>query len=97
VCGYKVLGKNRTVNLWVQQGTAGKAGFDNAKATFKADAENVSGIAKKAFYVSGGLNTLYLLKRDTLVYVQYVALDVEDDAAIKQAVTDLAKIVVKRV
>ena len=96
VCGYDVLGGvGRSVNVWVQR-DGGDFAYKTAKTTFKDDVEKVSGFGKKSFYVGGGLNTLYVLKGDTLVYVQYVALDVDDAAAIKDAVTRLTKIVVKR-
>jgi hypothetical protein len=64
---------------------------------FKSDVEKVSGFGKKAFYVGGGLNTLYVLKGDTLVYVQYVALDLDDQAVFKDAVTQMMKIVLQRI
>jgi hypothetical protein len=96
VCGYKVT-DDQTVNLWVQSGAGGTAGFSAAKQTFAADIEPVTGLGSKAFYVGNNLNTVYLLKGDTLVYVQYVTFGGPDAATVKDAVTKLAKTVRGRV
>lgn len=98
VCGYKVTAEaGQSVNLWVQGGAAGAAGYAGAKRAFKDDVEPVSGLGRKAFYVGGGLNTAYMLSGDTLVYVQYVAIGGPDDATVKDDVTQLAKIVLGRI
>lgn len=98
VCGYTVVGAlGRSVNLWVDEGSAATAGFSTAKQVFGKDVEKVSGFGKKAFYVGGGLNTLYVLKGDSLVYVQYVALDLDDQDVFKDAVSQMMKIVLQRI
>ena len=97
VCGYKLAAAGGSVNLWVQKGSSASAGFDAAKRAFAADVEAITGFGKKAFYVSGGLNTLYVLKGGTLIYVQIVRLPDPDPATTKTQVTALAKIVVARV
>jgi hypothetical protein len=97
VCGYKVT-VGQSVNLWVQGGAGGAAGFSTAKEAFAADVEPVTGLGSKAFYVGNNLNTAYVLKGSTLIYVQYVAFGEGPDAAtVKDDVTRLTKIVRRRV
>ena len=97
VCGYQLAAAGGSVNLWVQKGSTASAGFDLAKRTFASHVETITGFGKKAFYVTGGLNTLYVLKGSTLIYVQIVRLPDPDPATTKTQVTALAKIVVGRV
>jgi len=98
VCGYDLPGTTGSVNLWVEKdGSVASAGFDAAKKAFSSDVEAVSGFGKKAFFVSGGLNTLYVLKGSTLVYVQIVRIPDPDPASTKTQVAALTKIVVGRI
>lgn len=97
VCAYDVVGDpGRSVHLWVQTGDDAKPGFAMAKAVFEDDVERVSGFGKRAFYVGGGLNTLYVLKGSTLLYVQYVAPDSGAPTEVKRAVAAMTKIVLRR-
>jgi pantoate kinase len=96
VCGYKLAAAGGSVNLWVQKGSTASAGFDAAKRAFSSDVEAITGFGKKAFYVAGGLNTLYVLKGGTLIYVQIVRIPDPDPATTKTQVTALAKIVLGR-
>ena len=84
------------VNVWVQSDSAASIGFSTAKTAFKANIESTRSLGRKSFYVGGGLNTAYVLKGNTLVYVQYVNLG-GDPAVIKTAVVKLTKLVLHRV
>jgi hypothetical protein len=101
VCGYSLTdpGQVRSVNIWVQpnDGTIAKIGFTTAKKAFADKVEPVSGFGKNAFFVGGGLNTLYVLKGDTLLYVQYVAFGDPDAAGIKTKIEQLTKAALARV
>jgi hypothetical protein len=97
VCGYAVAGDPSTaVNLWVQPGSSGAAGFKAAKKAFAANAETVSGLGSKAFY-AGDVHTVYVLKGGTLAYLQYLAQGNPDEAALKDATVKLTKVVNGRV
>jgi hypothetical protein len=99
ICGYTLADQTvRTVSVFVQPGSAttAKLGFTTAKKAFKDQLEPVTGFGKNAFYAGGGLNTLYVLKGDTLLYVQYVAIGA-DPATIKANVEAMTKIAVPRV
>jgi hypothetical protein len=85
-----------SVNVWVQSGDASAIGFSTAKTAFKANIESTHSLGSKSFYVGGGINTAYVLKGNTLVYVQYVNLQ-GDAAKIKTAVIKLTKLVLHRV
>lgn len=97
VCSYvpKQSPLPQAVNVWVQSGGASSIGFSTAKTAFKANLEATHSLGGKSFYVSGGINTAYVLKGNTLVYVQYVNLN-GDPAKIKAAVIKLTKLVVRR-
>ena len=103
ICGYTLTDPNspvRTVSVFVQRSgeqRVTKIGYRTAKATFKEQLEPVSGFGKSAFYAGGGLNTLYVLEGDTLLYVQYVAFGDDDPAGIKADVEDMTKIALARV
>jgi hypothetical protein len=97
VCGYKLPPPGGSVNLWVQKGSLASTGFDQAKRAFSHDVEAITGFGSKAFYVTGGLNTLYVLKSGTLIYVQVVRFPDTDPATTKTQVTALAKIVLGRI
>ena len=92
----KDLALPSSVNAWVDTGTEGKIAFSVAKDAFKASLESSPDFGSKSFYVGGGLNTEYVLKGSTLVYVQYVDLGGDPDV-IKSAVFDLTKLVLGRV
>lgn len=85
-----------SVNVWVQSGDASSIGFSTAKTAFKDNIESTHSLGSKSFYVGGGINTAYVLKGSTLVYVQYVNLR-GDAAKIKAAVIKLTKLVLHRV
>lgn len=102
ICGYSLDDPSsavRTVSVYVQSGDSQvtKIGYRTAKAAFKDQIEPVSGFGKNAFYAGGGLNTLYVLKGDTLLYVQYVALGDTDAAGVKDDVVAMTKIALPRV
>lgn len=98
VCGYKVVGETgQAVNLWVEEGSSAAFSFKQAKQVFEENVEKVSGFGKKAFYVSGGLNTLYVLRGDTLAYVQYLWFGAVDDDEVQAAAADMMKAVLERV
>jgi len=100
ICGYSLDDTTtRNVSVLVQHGDrqVNQIGYRTAKAAFKNQVEPVSGFGKNAFYAGGGLNTLYVLKGDTLLYVQFVALGDTDAAGIKDKVVAMTKIAVARV
>lgn len=101
ICGYTLTdpGTVRNVSIFVQPGSAStaKSGFRVAKKTFKDQLEPVTGFGKNAFYAGGGLNALYVLKGDTLLYVQYVAMGADDPATIKANVEAMTKIALPRI
>ena len=95
-CDYDVgEAMDSSVHVWVQRDEA-EAGYVAAKKAFADDVEPVKGFGTRAFYVAGGFNVLYVLRRDTLLYVQY-STPSADDAATKATVGELMKIVVPRV
>ena len=85
-----------SVHVWVQDGDDAAAGFRAADRVFAADAEDVEGFGKRAFYVGEGFNVLYVLRRGTLVYVQHPTPS-DDAAATKAAVEELTGIVLGRI
>lgn len=85
-----------SVNVWVQSDSVASIGFSTAKTAFKANIEVTHALGGKSFYVGGGINTAYVLKGNTLVYVQYVNLG-GDAAKIKTAVIKLTKLVLHRI
>jgi hypothetical protein len=102
ICGYSLDDPStptRNVSVLVQKGNSQdtKIGYRTAKAAFKDQIEPVSGFGKNAFYAGGGVNTLYVLKGGTLLYVQYVVLGDDDEARIKADVVAMTKIAVPRV
>lgn len=98
VCGYTVPDDPTTsVNLWVQAGPYGAAGFKASKEAFAANVEAVSGLGKKAFYAGGGVNTVYVLKGSTLIYVQYLSFGNADTAGVKAAAVEMTKVVTGRI
>ena len=101
ICGYSLAdpATTRDVSVFVLPHGAqeAKIGYRTAKKAFKDQIEPVSGFGKNAFYAGGGLNTLYVLKGDTLLYVQYVALAEGEAPGIKAAVEAMTKIALARV
>jgi hypothetical protein len=98
VCGYAVVGDQaKSVNVWVQPKPQTALAFKTAKEAFAESAEPVTGLGKKAFYAGGGINTAYVLNGGTLVFVQYISPGNPDDAAIKDAVVKMTKVVNRRV
>ena len=75
VCGYEATRRGRH-----RRSTSGSTRHDIAERSFEERRRQpstrtvsaVDGFGKNALYVGGGLNTLYVLRGDTLVYVQYV-------------------------
>lgn len=97
-CGYVVTDDPTTaVNVWAQPKPQTALAFKTAKKAFADSAEPVTGLGKKAFYAGEGVNTVYVLKGSTLVYVQYVALGNSDTAGIKDATVEMTKLVTSRV
>lgn len=96
-CGYAVTDDPTTqVNVWVQPKPQTALAFTTAKKAFADSAEPVSGLGKKAFYAGEGVNTVYVLKGSTLVYVQYLALGNSDAAGVKDATVAMTKLVTGR-
>jgi hypothetical protein len=83
-----------SVHVWVQRD--GAEGFSLAKRAFAADVEPVEGFGKRAFYVAGGFDVLYVLRKGTLVYVQHSTPVTGDDAVTEATVWQLMKIVLTR-
>lgn len=97
-CGYTVPGDpTKSVNVWVQRGSSAATAFTTAKEAFEAETETVSGLGKKSFYAGGGVNTVYVLKGKTLVFVQYVSIGNVDEAAVKDAAVALTNVVIERI
>lgn len=95
-CGYTLPeDPTTTVSVWVQRGSSAASGFTTAKEAFAAEAETVSGLGKKAFY-AGGVNTVYVLKAKTLVFVQYMSIGNADEAGVKDVAVELTQVVIKR-
>ncbi|MCJ7436664.1 MAG: hypothetical protein MUP97_02740 [Acidimicrobiia bacterium] len=102
ICGYALEDASspvRNVSVLVQRGDSqeSKIGYRTAKGVFKDQIEPVSGLGRNAFYAGGGINTAYVLKGDTLLTVQYVALGETDQAGIKDDVVAMTKIALPRV
>jgi hypothetical protein len=96
-CGYVVTDDPTTaVNVWVQPKPQTALAFRTAKKALADSAEPVTGLGKKAFYAGKGVNTVYVLKGSTLVYVQYVAIGNSDTAGIKDATVEMTKLVTGR-
>jgi hypothetical protein len=83
-----------SVNVWVDAQSGGRTAFSIAKDTFKADIEPSPELGKKSFYVGNGLNTAYVLRGDTLIYLQYIDFN-GDPTDIKSKVLDLMKVALK--
>ena len=97
-CGYVLTDDPTTVvNLWVQPKPQTALAFKTAKEAFADSAEPVTGLGKKAFYAGEGVNTVYVLKGDTFVFVQYLALGNDDTAGVKDATVKMTKLVTGRV
>jgi hypothetical protein len=97
-CGYipKASTLRQAVNVWVVKDSSAAIAFSVAKSTFKTSITAKGFLGKKSFFVGGNLNTAYVLKGSTLVFLQWV--DLQGDAAtIKAAVIKLTKLVVRRV
>jgi hypothetical protein len=88
-----------TVSVFVQldAGRVAKRGYASAKQQFADTLEPVAGFGKQAFYVGGGLDTLYVLKGDSFLFVQYAATGVDDPTAIKPIVETMTKKAAARV
>jgi hypothetical protein len=101
ICGYSLEdpGIVRNVSVFVQPDdtTTARIGFKTAKKAFKDQIEPVTGFGRNAFYAGGGLNALYVLKGDTLLYVQYVAMGADDPATIKANVEAMTRIALPRI
>ena len=99
VCGYEAVGEVGTgVYLWVDKTDIADDGFKGAEAAFDKDGVEVDGFGKHALYIGDGLNTLYVLRGGTLVYVQYVTFGGDSDpATVRDAVEKITKIVLRRV
>ncbi len=99
LCAYTLADPTvRNVSVFVLPGSAttAKVSYATAKRAFKDQLEPVVGFGKSSFYAGGDLNTLYVLRGDTLLYVQYVAIGA-DPATIKANVEAMTKIALRRV
>ena len=98
-CTFLVRGaETDVVNVWVLEGDDAKEGYKTGVRLAEPDAERVKGVGDRAVYMGDPFNTLYALKDDTLVYVQYY-LPFNDDESpkdIKRAVVKLTKKALRR-
>ena len=100
-CSFTVRGQaTDTVSLWVLEGDDAKTGYEVGEDLAGDDAEKIDGLGDKAVYTGHPFNTLYVLDDDTLVYLQYYLLsgfDEEREKAVRRAVVQMTKKVLKRI
>jgi hypothetical protein len=97
-CSFTVDGSPAdAVNVWVLDGDDAKTALEVGKQIGGKDAVDVPKLGDDAIYLGDPLNTAYVLKDGTLVYLQYYVFSGDDSPKqIKRAVVAMTKKAIRR-
>lgn len=97
-CSFAVEGSPAdTVNVWVLEGDEADEGFRTGEQIGGDDADELPKLGEDAVYLDDPLNTAYVLRDGTLVYLQYYVFSGDDTPKqIKKAVVKMTKTAIRR-